>query len=165
MDLRKLESTSKHLETQSPRFEVTYTQLIRHIQFMKHYFASMVILSVLLVWQHCLAADNTRYEVDVCVYGGTASGVMAALASEKEGADVMIYDAMYTDDEYDRFVGWGHSTWQKGIELALDAGVACPVLFHHDPRRSDDELDEIGLAADAAYPGTLVASEGMLLTP
>jgi phosphoribosyl 1,2-cyclic phosphodiesterase len=82
-----------------------------------------------------------------------------------EGADVMIYDAMYTDDEYDRFVGWGHSTWQKGIELALDAGVARPVLFHHDPRRTDDQLDAIGEAAAKRHPGALVGREGMVLTP
>ncbi|WP_346908815.1 hypothetical protein [uncultured Roseibium sp.] len=59
----------------------------------------------------------------------------------------------------------GHSTWQKAVALAREASVKVPVLFHHDPRRSDDELDEIGMAADAAYPGTLVASEGMLLKP
>lgn len=82
-----------------------------------------------------------------------------------EGADIMIYDAMFTDEEYETYRGWGHSTWQKAVALARDAGVATPVLFHHDPRRSDDELDEIGLAAKAAYSGTLVASEGMLLRP
>ncbi len=81
------------------------------------------------------------------------------------GADIMIYDAMFTDDEYETYKGWGHSTWQKAVELARDAAVKTPVLFHHDPRRSDDALDEIGLAAKEAYPGTLVASEGMLLVP
>lgn len=82
-----------------------------------------------------------------------------------QGADIMIYDAMFTDEEYPSFVGWGHSTWQKAVELARDASVRTPVLFHHDPRRSDDHLDEIGMAAAESYPGTLVASEGMLLIP
>lgn len=89
----------------------------------------------------------------------------ANVRSFVEGADFMIYDAMFTDDEYETFKGWGHSTWQKAVALAQEADVKVPVLFHHDPRRSDDELDEIGMAADAAYPGTLVASEGMLLKP
>lgn len=88
-----------------------------------------------------------------------------ALPNFVRDADVMIYDAMYTDDEYDCFKGWGHSTWQKAVELAKNANVKTPVLFHHDPRRTDDELDEIGLAAQEAYPGTLVASEGMVLRP
>lgn len=82
-----------------------------------------------------------------------------------EGADVMIYDAMFTDEEYPRFVGWGHSTWQKGVELALAANVRTPVLFHHDPRRNDDALDRIGEAARARHPGVLVGTEGMVLTP
>jgi len=91
--------------------------------------------------------------------------VDAALPEFVAGADIMIYDAMFTDAEYGKFVGWGHSTWQKAVELARTANVKTPVLFHHDPCRSDDELDEIGRAAADAYPGTLVAKEGMLLEP
>ncbi len=82
-----------------------------------------------------------------------------------EDADIMIYDAMFTDEEYPNFEGWGHSTWEKAVALARDANVKTPVLFHHDPCRSDDDLDEIGVAAQSAYPGTLVASEGMILKP
>ncbi len=82
-----------------------------------------------------------------------------------EGADIMIYDAMFTGEEYEAYKGWGHSTWEKAVELATQANVKTPVLFHHDPRRSDDELDVIGIAAKAVHPGTLVAKEGMLLVP
>ncbi|NBN62603.1 MBL fold metallo-hydrolase [Pannonibacter tanglangensis] len=89
----------------------------------------------------------------------------ASLVAFVAGAEVMIYDAMFTDAEYEAYRGWGHSTWQKAVELARQAGVRTPVLFHHDPRRSDDELDEIGMAAAAAWPGTLVATEGMVLRP
>lgn len=91
--------------------------------------------------------------------------VDAALPGFVAGADIMIYDAMFTDAEYGKFIGWGHSTWQKAVELARTANVKTPVLFHHDPSRSDDELDEIGRAANEAYTGTLVAKEGMLLEP
>ena len=59
---------------------------------MKHHLASIIVLGALLVWQNCLAAEVTRHEVDVCVYGGTASGVMAALAAEKEGAKVILIE-------------------------------------------------------------------------
>lgn len=89
----------------------------------------------------------------------------AALPEFVRDADVMIYDAMFTDEEYRIFKGWGHSTWQKAVELSKAGNVKTPVLFHHDPRRSDDELDEIGLAAQKAYPGMLVAKEGMILRP
>jgi phosphoribosyl 1,2-cyclic phosphodiesterase len=93
------------------------------------------------------------------------AGIDRAVRRFVEGADVMIYDAMFTDEEYPRFTGWGHSTWQKCIELALEAGVRQPVLFHHDPRRSDDALDAIAEEAVRRHPGALVAREGMVLTP
>ncbi|WP_422024499.1 MBL fold metallo-hydrolase [Roseibium sp.] len=103
----------------------------------------------------CIITDHEHGDPDID----------AALPAFVEGADVMIYDAMYTDAEYEKFKGWGHSTWQKAVELAKIAKVKTPVLFHHDPTRSDEDLDEIGLAAKAAHPGTLVASEGMILAP
>jgi ribonuclease BN (tRNA processing enzyme) len=48
---------------------------------------------------------------------------------------------MYTREEYDHHRGWGHSTYEDAVELALDAEVATLVLFHHKPERTDDEVD------------------------
>lgn len=59
---------------------------------MKHHLALFIALNALLVWQNCQAGEVTRHEADVCVYGGTASGVMAALAAEKEGAKVILIE-------------------------------------------------------------------------
>ena len=79
------------------------------------------------------------------------------------GADILIYDAQYTPEEYPTKVGWGHSTWQAGADLARAAGVPQLVLFHHDPSRSDAQLDALEAAARAALPGTVAAREGMTL--
>lgn len=57
------------------------------------------------------------------------------------GARVLIHDATYTDDEYARHRGWGHSTYDDAVTLALEAGVDELILFHHKPERSDDEMD------------------------
>ncbi|HEY4218476.1 MAG TPA: MBL fold metallo-hydrolase [Gemmatimonadaceae bacterium] len=57
------------------------------------------------------------------------------------GAALLVHDATYTADEYERHGGWGHSTFDDAVALALDAGVPRLVLFHHKPERSDDELD------------------------
>lgn len=78
-------------------------------------------------------------------------------------ADIMIYDATYTDEEYPRFVGFGHSTWQEGCRVADAAGVGRLVLFHHDPSHTDEMMDEIAAEANALRPGTLAAREGMVL--
>ena len=79
------------------------------------------------------------------------------------GADILIYDAQYTPDEYPTKVGWGHSTWQAGAELARAAGVPQLVLFHHDPNRTDAALDAIEAEARASLPGTIAAREGLVL--
>ena len=81
------------------------------------------------------------------------------------GADLVIYDSTYTDEEFPRYVSWGHSTWQEGIRLADAAGVKRLVIFHHDPGHDDAFMDRIAEAAKAARPGTLVAAEGMTLSP
>jgi len=82
-----------------------------------------------------------------------------------EDADVVVYDSTYTDEEYTKFKGWGHSTWQEAVRLADKAKVKTLVLFHHDPSHDDAFMDRIGAEAEKMRPGTLVAKEGMVLTP
>jgi phosphoribosyl 1,2-cyclic phosphodiesterase len=79
------------------------------------------------------------------------------------GADIFIYDSTYTDEEYPRFRGWGHSTWQEGIRLADAAKVGRLVIFHHDPSHDDRFMDHVAAAAGEKRPGTAVAREGMVL--
>jgi len=81
------------------------------------------------------------------------------------GADVLIYDAMYTPDEYagrvgPAKVGWGHSTWEAGVAVADAAGVDRLVLFHHDPQRTDEGVDAIEREAALRRPGTIASREG-----
>jgi phosphoribosyl 1,2-cyclic phosphodiesterase len=80
-----------------------------------------------------------------------------------DGADLVIYDSMYTDDEYRKYVGWGHSTWQEGVRLCKQAGAKRMVVFHHDPDHDDETLDAIAREVDKALPGSVVAHEGLVL--
>jgi phosphoribosyl 1,2-cyclic phosphodiesterase len=57
--------------------------------------------------------------------------------------DVAILDAQYTDEEYERHVGWGHSSVSSVVLLALDANVKGVLLFHHDPSHDDDMIDQM----------------------
>ena len=82
-----------------------------------------------------------------------------------DGADIVIYDSMFTDSEYPEFKGWGHSTWQEGARLCDAGGVGTFVVFHHSPERSDADLDLIANEAEAERPGTIVAREGIILSP
>ena len=58
-----------------------------------------------------------------------------------QGADLLFHDAQYTAEEYEKTRGWGHSTYSDVIQLAVDARVKKLGLFHHDPDRTDDDLD------------------------
>jgi len=60
------------------------------------------------------------------------------------GVDYLIHDAMYLDHEAEKIHGWGHSLISQTLQLAGEAGVANVILFHHDPSRTDAQLDEIG---------------------
>lgn len=66
------------------------------------------------------------------------------------GADLLIHDAQYTDEEYESRVGWGHSTLGQVVELAARAEVGTLVSFHHDPAHSDTMLDEMNARIAAA---------------
>lgn len=80
-------------------------------------------------------------------------------------ADVMIYDATYTDEEYysaaTSKVGWGHSTWQEAVKVAKAANVKKLVIFHHDPLHNDDFLDNVGEQVAQQFPNSLMAREGL----
>jgi phosphoribosyl 1,2-cyclic phosphodiesterase len=80
------------------------------------------------------------------------------------GADVLIYDAQYTADEYAGKRGWGHSTAEEGARLAEAAGVGQLVLYHHDPTHDDWQIARIEAATRARFPNTVAAREGLLLT-
>jgi ribonuclease BN (tRNA processing enzyme)/CheY-like chemotaxis protein len=53
------------------------------------------------------------------------------------GVDVLIHDAQYADNEYPAKRGWGHSTVEYAVDLAVRAGAKRLVLFHHDPTHGD----------------------------
>jgi phosphoribosyl 1,2-cyclic phosphodiesterase len=84
----------------------------------------------------------------------------AILLDHARNADILVYDAQYTAAEYERRRGWGHSTWQEGVNLAVKANVKQLILFHHDPQRTDSQRDAIVEEAQTRFPNTIAAREG-----
>jgi len=61
-----------------------------------------------------------------------------------EKADILVIDAQYTHEEYERsYVGWGHTSMELAVEIASKANARDVVFCHHDPNRTDDELDRL----------------------
>lgn len=92
----------------------------------------------------------------------------AQLIDFARGADLIIYDAMYTEEEYlgragSPRLGWGHSTWQNAVKVAAEAKIGTLVLFHHDPTRTDDQLDELVREVKKHRKATIAAKEGLVI--
>ena len=109
----------------------------------------------------------TDHEIDALQNANTSFEELASFCS---GADILIHDAQFTDDEMPSKAGWGHSSISRVCDLAAEAGVGRLLLCHHDPLRSDDALDRIALDAKSYLEASGaectcdVAFEGMELT-
>jgi phosphoribosyl 1,2-cyclic phosphodiesterase len=86
-----------------------------------------------------------------------------------QDADVLIHDAQYLPSDMPHKHGYGHSLVSQVRQLAFDANVGCLVLFHHDPDRTDLEVDRILRESEAWFEtrksrtSCLCAWEGLTL--
>ena len=87
----------------------------------------------------------------------------ALLRDYATGADLLIYDAQYTDAEYRSKRGWGHSTWREATRVARDARVKQLLLFHHDPTHDDRTMRAIVDEARQHFEATDIAREGEII--
>ena len=117
-----------------------------------------------LAYRVSMGRRSVVYATDT-EHGNERDGALIAFA---RGADVLIYDSMYTDDEYlgrsgSPKIGWGHSTWENAVRVADAAKVGTLVLFHHDPTRTDEQLDALVKVVKKHRKATIAAREGLAL--
>jgi phosphoribosyl 1,2-cyclic phosphodiesterase len=77
-------------------------------------------------------------------------------------ADLLIHDAQYTTEEYQKRVGWGHSSIGDAIAFATVVGARRFVPFHHDPTHDDamlDCIDSVVRTGDLPF-GFVAGTEG-----
>ena len=86
----------------------------------------------------CYVTDNELFPEDSDMY---SANYEARLVEFIKGADVLITDSTYFDEEYPAKVGWGHSRVSAVCELAHRGGVKELFLFHHDPDQDDRALE------------------------
>ena len=56
---------------------------------------------------------------------------------------MLIHDAHYLPDEMIETAGWGHSSYQQALNLGIEANVKHLIFFHHEPDRTDDQIESI----------------------
>ena len=85
------------------------------------------------------------------------------------GTDLLIHDAQYTDEDWKTKSHWGHCTVDYAVDVAIKAGARALALFHHDPSRTDVNIDRLTAQAKvrglASGVDVFAASEGLCVDP
>ncbi len=97
-----------------------------------------------------IAADHEAGDADID----------AGIAKAARGVDLLVWDAMYTDEEVAARRGWGHSSWRQGLAVAGAAGAGHLLMTHHDPGRTDAALARMEREARAVHPELTFARAG-----
>lgn len=112
------------------------------------------------------SCDHEPHDGELAMGSSALEGEDLAHAQFMEGADLIIHDAQYLPQEYNAKRGWGHSTVDYAVAVARVAGAKRIALTHHDPMRSDDEIDAtIARLRDQATDGgpeIMAAAEGLV---
>ncbi len=122
------------------------------------------------------ATDNEPYRATLQHLGGRAeAGREYGRALDEElirfvaGADLLVAEAQYTDEEYPARIGWGHSSLSATVTVALRGGVKALALFHHDPMHGDAvvtamlEKAQQLIAAEGSPLRCFAAAEGLVV--
>jgi phosphoribosyl 1,2-cyclic phosphodiesterase len=104
--------------------------------------------------------DDSKILV-ICTDLEHIDGIDESIVELAKDADLLIHDGQYTADEYKKYKGWGHSTWQDAVAVAKRAKVKKLIITHHDPDHDDDFLDAMEKECKEIFPDSLFAKEGM----
>jgi phosphoribosyl 1,2-cyclic phosphodiesterase len=117
---------------------------------------------------HPGGAYSYRFEVDgrKLVFSTDiehVGGIDQKIVEFCRGADVLIHDAQYTDDELADKQGWGHSSYGQAIQVAESANIDRLIVTHHDPDHDDTFLAEVERKYRKRFEGIKFAREGMVI--
>ena len=95
--------------------------------------------------QHPGGCIGIRFEINnksvvFCTDVEHSNGIDENVVNLSMNADVLIHDAQYTDEELKTHKGWGHSSYNQAIEVAVKAKVKQLIITHHNPDHDDDFL-------------------------
>jgi len=112
-------------------------------------------------WLNIYAPEDDDY----AEYQAMVEQRQAELDAAIGPVDLLIVDAAYTQAEYPQKIGWGHGTFDTAIAMAHRIGVRRLLCTHHEPTRSDDDLEKVFAEALARHPDpgceVLLAREGL----
>ena len=108
-----------------------------------------------------LRIEDESVSIVVCTDVEHIDGIDENIVNLARDADLLIHDGQYTADEYNKYRGWGHSSWEQAAEVAIRANVKKLIITHHDPDHNDDFLDSMEKECQEVFPNSIFAKEGM----
>ena len=105
--------------------------------------------------------DDEGVSLVICTDIEHINGIDKNIVEFARNADLLIHDGQYTAEEFRKFKGWGHSTWEQAVEVAIQANVKKLIITHHDPDHDDSFLDMIEKKCCELFPNSMLAKEGM----
>ena len=110
---------------------------------------------------YALRIEDESWTVVICTDIEHINGIDEDIVKLAENADLLIHDGQYTEEEYQIYRGWGHSTWRQAVEVAIRAKVKKLIITHHDPDHDDDFLESMERECKKEFAGCMFAKEGM----
>lgn len=121
--------------------------------------------------ESCHPGGSTIYKI---TYGGVSvvyatdyepqSTVPADFCTFARDCSLLLLDAQYTEEEYPRYRGFGHSTLERSAEISRCCDAGQTILIHHDPKRTDSQLLALEAALQKEYPGIRLGRAGEEVT-
>jgi phosphoribosyl 1,2-cyclic phosphodiesterase len=105
--------------------------------------------------------EDENVSLVICTDLEHIKGIDKRIVNIARNADLLVHDGQYTPEEYKKYRGWGHSTWEQAVEVAIQANVKKLIITHHDPDHNDDFLDSIEKKCREVFPNSMLAKEGM----
>jgi len=108
-----------------------------------------------------LRIEDASGSLVICTDVEHINGIDEGIIKLAEKADLLIHDGQYTEEEYKKYKGWGHSSYEHAVEVAIRAKVKRLIITHHDPDHNDDFLDSMEYECQKLFPNSIFAKEGM----
>jgi phosphoribosyl 1,2-cyclic phosphodiesterase len=108
-----------------------------------------------------IRVEDESVSLVICTDVEHINGIDPTIVNLARNADLLIHDGQYTTDEYKKFKGWGHSSCEDAVKVAVQANVKQLIITHHDPDHNDDFLDNMEKECQSIFPNSLFAKEGM----
>ncbi len=105
--------------------------------------------------------DGPTQSIGIVTDHESGKGLDDSIAETLQDVDVLFHDAQYLPSETETHDGWGHSTYLDAVAMAERVGAGTLVLTSHDPRRTDDHVDEIVAIVRGMFPSVEASRPGL----